>query len=238
SVRRRSGAGGGARPARAVCRPDPGSGLGRTRRPAAAGRWRAAGMKLAFCLFRYFPFGGLQKDMLRIAEAAVAAGHTVQVFCGEWEGSRPAGIGVQVLGSTGWSNHRRDARLAERLGRHARAWGAQLVVGFNRMPDLDAYYAADSCFAAKVHEDRAAWLRRLPRYRHHLAAEAAVFGRDSRTEVLMISPPQLPVFQHYYGTPDARLHLLPPGISRDRVAPDDALLRREAFRRHWQLASE
>ena len=29
-------------------------------------------MKLAFVLFEYFPFGGLQRDMLAIAQASVA----------------------------------------------------------------------------------------------------------------------------------------------------------------------
>lgn len=193
-------------------------------------------MRLAFCVFRYFPFGGLQKDMRRIAEAAVAAGHQVHVFCGAWEGDKPAGIPVTVLPVEAYSNHRRDALQAGKLLRAARALKPHLVVGFNRMPGLDVYYAADSCFAAKVHEDRAPWLRYLPRYRHHLAMEAAVFAAQSQTDILMISPPQIPVFQRYYQTPDERLHLLPPGISRDRVASDDALARRCEFRKQWGVA--
>ncbi len=193
-------------------------------------------MKLAFCLFRYFPFGGLQKDMRRIAEAAVQAGHSVHIFCGSWEGERPDGIAVTEVPASGWANHRRDARLAQALVATARAQRPHLLVGFNRMPGLDVYYAADSCFAAKLYEGRAWWLRLLPRYRHHLAAEAAVFAPPARVDVLMISPPQVAVFQQYYHTPAERLHLLPPGISRDRVANGDALLRRAAFRRHWGLA--
>lgn len=193
-------------------------------------------MKLAFCVFRYFPFGGLQKDMLRIAEAAVAAGHRVHIFCGEWEGDQPGFCGVTARPVQALTNHGRDAELARVLVRKAKQWGAHLVVGFNRMPGLDVYYAADSCFAAKVFEDRIHLVRYLPRYRHHLAAEAAVFGKQQRTRILMIAPPQVPVFQRYYQTPDERFHLLPPGISRDRIPPADALDRREALRRQWDIA--
>ncbi|TNF33087.1 MAG: glycosyltransferase [Gammaproteobacteria bacterium] len=193
-------------------------------------------MRMVFCVFRYFPYGGLQKDMRRIAEAAVAAGHSVHIVCGSWEGEKPDGIPVSVLPVEAYSNHRRDALLAQKLLQAARSLKPHLVVGFNRMPGLDVYYAADSCFAAKVFEDRLPGLRFLPRYRHHLAMEKAVFGSDSRTDILMISPPQVPVFQQYYQTPDARLHLLPPGISRDRVANGDALLRRATMRRQWDVA--
>lgn len=195
-------------------------------------------MKLAFCLYRYFPFGGLQKDMRRMAEAAVEAGHSVQVFCGRWEGERPSGITVTELPVQANSNHRRDALLAEALVQAARASGAHLVVGFNRMPGLDVYYAADSCFAEKLYEQRPWLLRFLPRYRQHVAMERAVFAADSSVEVLMIAEPQIAVFQHYYGTPGKRLHVLPPGISRDRIAGDDALARRAALRQQQQVGDD
>ena len=48
-------------------------------------------MKLAFTLFKYFPFGGLQKDMLRIAEASAARGHQVTIVTSSWEGDKPKG---------------------------------------------------------------------------------------------------------------------------------------------------
>lgn len=42
-------------------------------------------MKLLFPIFRYFPHGGLQRDMLRIAETAVKRGHAVTVCTMRWE---------------------------------------------------------------------------------------------------------------------------------------------------------
>ena len=49
-------------------------------------------MKLAFCLYKYFPFGGLQRDFLRIALACQARGHDIRVYTLDWEGEVPAGF--------------------------------------------------------------------------------------------------------------------------------------------------
>ena len=46
-------------------------------------------MNFAFAIFKYFPFGGLQRDMLRMAEAAVRRGHRVTVFASSWDGDPP-----------------------------------------------------------------------------------------------------------------------------------------------------
>ena len=42
----------------------------------------------------------------------------------------------------------------------------------------------------------------------------------------MISKVQKPFFDHYYQTQEDRIQFLPPGISRDRVVPDDVAQRR------------
>ena len=49
-------------------------------------------MQLAFCLYKYFPFGGLQRDFLRIALACQARGNAIRVYVLEWEGDIPAGF--------------------------------------------------------------------------------------------------------------------------------------------------
>ena len=41
---------------------------------------------LAFCLFKYFPHGGLQRDMLRIALACQLRGYSIDVYTTSWEG--------------------------------------------------------------------------------------------------------------------------------------------------------
>ena len=104
-------------------------------------------MKMAFVLFEYFPFGGLQRDMLAIAHSAVARGHEVTIFTRSWEGDRPGAIPVHLIPVMAGSNHQRDARFAEKM---KALWGGfDLRVGFNKMPGLDWYYAADGCLAER-----------------------------------------------------------------------------------------
>jgi UDP-glucose:(heptosyl)LPS alpha-1,3-glucosyltransferase len=175
-------------------------------------------VRLAFALFKYFPFGGLQQDMLRIAMAATERGHSVKVFCGEWQGDIPVSIKVVNVTMVGSSNASKDASFVTGLTAALKQHEIDLLVGFNRMPGLDVYYGADSCFAAKVYEMRSWFTRFLPRYKHHLNYEKAVFSAASNTHALLISKPEKEVFKQYYQTPEQRLHLLPPGIRRDRVA--------------------
>lgn len=175
-------------------------------------------MRLAFALFKYFPFGGLQQDMLRIALAAVERGHSVKVFCGQWQGEVPSQLEVVNVPMAGGSNASKDASFVAGLAVVLKQHEIDLLVGFNRMPGLDVYYGADSCFAAKVYELRSWFSRFLPRYKHHLSYEKAVFSTAVSTHALLISKPEKQVFIQYYQTPEKRLHLLPPGIRRDRVA--------------------
>lgn len=180
-------------------------------------------MRLAFALFKYFPFGGLQQDMLRIALAAVERGHSVKVFCGQWQGEVPLQFEVVSVPMGGGSNASKDASFVMGLTAALKQHEIDLLVGFNRMPGLDVYYGADSCFAAKVYEMRSWFTRFLPRYKHHLSYEKAVFSAASNTHALLISKPEKEVFKQYYQTPEKRLHLLPPGIRRDRVANEKSI---------------
>lgn len=46
-------------------------------------------MIVAFCLYKYFPFGGLQRDFMRIAQTVAARGHHVRVYTQSWERRMP-----------------------------------------------------------------------------------------------------------------------------------------------------
>ena len=131
----------------------------------------------------------------------------------------------------------RTATFAARLPGAAAEFSPDLIVGFNKMPGLDVYYAADAAFAVK-RSARGFLYRMTPRCRQHFAFEKAVFGRESETEILMISRAQIAVHQHFYDTPDARMTLLPPGISREHIigAGEDAAARRAAFRAELGIA--
>lgn len=182
-------------------------------------------MKLAFCLFKYFPFGGLQRDFLRIAKECLRRGHTVDIFTMSWEGDRE-GLTIHIIPSKGLQNHTRAQHFVTEV--QAQLAKYDLVIGFNKMPGLDIYYAADTCYQAKAASKN--FLYHLtPRYRHLLHYEKAVFTA-ANTHVLTISKMQQDEFMHYYKIPPSRLHFLPPGIAKDRIAPMNAAEIRQQMR--------
>lgn len=195
-------------------------------------------MQLAFCLYKYFPFGGLQRDFMRIALACLARGHAIRVYTLSWQGEVPAGFEVVTVPVRALTNARRYEKFSAWVGRDLAQRPAQRVVGFNKMPGLDVYFAADPCYEEKAQTLRNPLYRLSGRYRHFAAYERAVFAPDSRTEILMISQVQQPFFEKHYATPKARFHLLPPGITRDRRAPPEAPAIRAAFRAEFGLADD
>ncbi len=48
--------------------------------PAFPGGGYNTPMKLAFALFKYFPYGGLQRDFIRIAGLCRDRGHEIHVY--------------------------------------------------------------------------------------------------------------------------------------------------------------
>ena len=187
-------------------------------------------LKLAFCLYKYFPYGGLQRDFLKIALRCQQQGHEIKVFTLSWQGDVPEGIEVTIVPVSAFTNHTLYKRFSEWVQQSLRLDPVDAVVGINKMPHLDVYYAADSCYEEKANSQRGWMYRLLPRYRHFSVYERAVFGRESNTEILMISKVQKPFFDHHYQTQEDRIKFLPPGISRDRVVPDDVVQRRRAKR--------
>lgn len=195
-------------------------------------------MQLAFCLYKYFPYGGLQRDFLRIALACQARGHAIRVYAIEWQGDVPEGFEVLPVPVRALTNPARYRKFSDWVTRDLLRRKVDRVIGFNKMPGLDVYYAADPCFEDKARTLRNPLYRLSGRYRHFYAYERAVFSPDSHTEILMISSVQQPLFVKHYATPEKRFHLLPPGISRDRRAPPDAAQIRAAFRAEWNLADD
>ena len=183
-------------------------------------------LKLAFCLYKYFPYGGLQRDFLKIALNCQQQGHEIKVYTLSWQGDVPEGIDVMIAPVTAFTNHTRYQRFSDWVQQSLSLDPVDAVVGINKMPHLDIYYAADSCYEEKANTQRGWIYRLLPRYAHFSVYERAVFGRESKTEILMISKVQKPFFDHYYQTQEDRIQFLPPGISRDRVVPDDVAQRR------------
>jgi len=188
-------------------------------------------VKFAFTIFKYFPFGGISRDLDRIGAECVGRGHTVRIYTLEWEGPPNDAVEVVVASVKGLMNHTRYERFAQWVAADLRERPVDLVIGMNKMPGVDVYYAGDSCYEEKSQTQRRWGYRLTARYRLFSAFEGAVFGRDSETEILTISEVQTPLFRRHYGTQWERLHPLPPGIDPSRKAPPDrAGARREARR--------
>lgn len=196
-------------------------------------------MKLAFVVSLWFPFGGMQRSLLRIAEACVARGHQVDIYTGEWQGERPSNIGVFEMDTRAGTNHRSNDLLAERFAAAIAGKGYDCRVGFTKVPGLDVYYAADPCYEARVMETKSALYRLLPRYRAFRRQEEAVFAPGRGTELMLIAHQEKDKFIHHYGTEPERFHLLPPGINRERlVAPSDSEAESAALRDELGVSAE
>ena len=187
-------------------------------------------MKFAFVLFKYFPYGGLQRKCLGIAAACQARGHEVDIYTLSWEGDKPQGLKIHVIPIKGKRNHHRYRAFYQLISPLIHSDQYQAVVGFNKMPGLDVYYAADPCFQEKAETLRPWYYRFSTRYRFFSKFEHAVFDSDINTELMMISEVEKQHFIRHYQTPEARFHMLPPGIKRDRMRPDNAEQVRAEFR--------
>ncbi|MBS3808954.1 MAG: glycosyltransferase family 4 protein [Desulfobacterales bacterium] len=63
-----------------------------------------------------------------------------------------------------------------------------------------------------------------------MAMERAVFGRQSKTEIISISENEKKRYMDCYGTEKSRFHCVPPGISKKRLAPANAPENRDEIR--------
>jgi UDP-glucose:(heptosyl)LPS alpha-1,3-glucosyltransferase len=194
-------------------------------------------LKFAFLIFKYFPYGGMQRDMLRTANELLKRGHAVEIFTMLWDGPIPnqdsqSGIKVHVLPQTGLFNYQRYQKFIELAFGQIKLNKFDYVFGYNRMAGLDAHFAADPCFIERAHKQRSFLYRLLPRFRWFAACEKAIFSHDEKTEVLAVSLAEKAHFQQWYGIQDERYHYIPPFLSPERFLLQD----KQAMRAHLRHA--
>lgn len=185
-------------------------------------------MKLAFCIFKFFPFGGLQKDFFRIVQEVKKRGHKVDVFTRQWRGERVPGINLHLLPSRAWTNWGHDSNFVEEALPTIKKSNFDAVIGFNKMPGLDFYFAGDACLRAKIKNPS---FPISPRIRKKLDLEGKVFSPQSKTYIFLLLQRQAEEFRKFYNTPPERLHILPPYLDPTRISPNNAFQIREDFRR-------
>lgn len=195
-------------------------------------------MNWAFVIFKYFPYGGLQRIFLDVVHTALRRGHCIDLYTLTWEGPIPDGVDLRIVDVAPGANHKRYRRFHAAVRDRVARKKYECIVGFNKMPGLDVYYALDPCFEEKARTLRGRYYRYMPRYRHFSEYERAVFGPDASTELIMISDVEIEHFVRHYDTPRERFHLLPPGVAHDRVRPPDADRIRENFRKTNALSGD
>ncbi len=199
-------------------------------------------MKIAFAIVKYFPYGGVQLDMMRMAQSCAARGHKIVIFCHSWEGEKPECAEVRHVKLRSLSNCGRVAELGEKVHRAVSEEGDfDGVIGFVRTVHLDGFFGGDNCFRA-LGEERSLFYRLFSwRYRKFLKLEEAVFGADSKTVAMIIVDRQFEDYRKYLNTPPERMRMLPPGIQKSCVYPEDeaeAAAIRTAFRHRNKVADD
>jgi UDP-glucose:(heptosyl)LPS alpha-1,3-glucosyltransferase len=180
-------------------------------------------MRLGFSIFKYFPYGGLQGDFLRIVAECLRRGHEVIVYARSWDGAVPEGLDVRLIDAGAFTNHGKAIAYHKQLRRELKSNPVSGLIGFNRIPGLDVYFAGDNCLAEKAKMERNFFYRTFSlRFRAYCNMEKAVFAPSAQTEILILTERQKKDFIKHYATPEQRFHLLPPGIPEDRKRLPDA----------------
>ncbi len=190
--------------------------------------------RLAFVVAVYADYGGMQRNLARIAAHCRRQGAVVTLITGAVRGGTPDGMPVIVLPVRALTNHGRNAAFAAAMTRHLAAHRYDCVVGFTKLPGLDVYYAADPCLAARTRQGYRRLLQWTPRMRGLLTQEHAVFAPGQATRILLPAPGQRDAYVAHYGTETHRFTLLPPGLDTARLAPTASAvqLRRRLLRPH------
>ena len=194
-------------------------------------------LNLAFCLFKYFPYGGLQVNFMNISKECLKRGYKIDVYTILWDGPKPEWLNITIIPVAGFSNHSKYQSFAERFNEYYNKNQYDVVVGFNKMPGLDVYYAADVLYAAKM-KNRSIIHQMTNRYNTLIKLEHSVFNQDSKTQILLLTPKEKQLYKDYYKTANDRFHIMPPGISRDCVPPENYTQIRSDKRRELQIADE
>ena len=195
-------------------------------------------MRFAFIIFKFFPFGGMQRDMLRTANELVKRNHTVEIFCLSWDAEPPANIRVHILPQKGWFNITSYQQFIDATFSLINQSNFDYVFGYNRMVGLDAHFAADPCFIERAHQQRS-WLYRLtPRYKWFAKVEKAVFAAELNTQILAVSLTEKPHFAKWYGTQSERFHYIPPYLAKDRFVLEDKAKMRAHLRSVFKFGAD
>ena len=187
-------------------------------------------MKFAIFLQNYFPYGGLQRDAVRLAEAAVDAGDEPTIVVSTWDGPKPSIFAIQELKCGGFSNHTKASRFAAACKDIIKSNAYDTSISFSRVAGVPFYFCGDGCFRESflAHKSRLAKL--LPRYRFFLNNEANIFAPHSGTYTFFLSQQEVASYRNHYPIAEQSYSILPPWLAPPlTIAQSRGEIRRAIF---------
>ena len=182
--------------------------------------------KVALVIFRYFPYGGLQKDFINTVLELSKRNLDITIFCREWSGDMPNGVKIHKIETYGLSNHKKNQNFYHQLQRDLASLGPDLVFGFNKIPNLDLYFAGDTCYV-NSNKQKNFLYKLTPRFKQFSFFEKEVFAQNKKTKILLLNKKQKNIFYEEYKTEESRLNIVPPGLSDDWIDKESSLDLRE-----------
>ncbi|MBI4356624.1 MAG: glycosyltransferase family 4 protein [Gammaproteobacteria bacterium] len=153
---------------------------------------------------------------MNIAKESQKRGYSIDVCTLSWQGDIFPFLNVMIVPTRSFTNHGKAIAFARFVQKQKLKKPYALVIGFNKIPGCDVYYAGDTCLAERLKNKYALSLL-LPRYRIYSQFEQSVFNKQGYTHIFFISERSKASYVHHYQTPEDRLHLLPPGINRNCI---------------------
>ena len=172
-------------------------------------------MKFAIFLQHYFPYGGLQRDALRLAEACHQQGHEAHLIISTCT-NEPSECGQSIttikLNAGGHSNHAKAKRFAQAATKWCQENHYHATIAFSRVPGANFYFAGDPCYLEKFTLTKPTLARFLPRYASLLNTEHSLFSPTSTTHIFFLAKQEIPPYLKHYQLSENRYTLLPPWI--------------------------
>lgn len=171
--------------------------------------------KIVCCMYKYFPFGGLSRDFLKIKKEFEKFDYEVVLYVSKVVGMPPKTIKYKILTPTGLTNHEKARVFSNLFLEEMKQIKPLVIIGFNKMPGLDFYYAADICYEYNVNKKNIVerfFYKLTPRYKQFKKLEESVFGSFSKTNILFLDSTQKERYQKIYDLSSKCCHVLGPGV--------------------------
>ncbi len=132
-------------------------------------------MIVAFVYINIFHLVGFNVTLCALHQQLPHGDHHVRVYHSRGKAIARKHLSLFRCAVKSHTNHGRNAEYYAWVQNHLKEHPADRVVGFNKMPGLDVYFAADVCYAEKVAQEKGFLYRLTSRYRHYAAFERATF---------------------------------------------------------------